>query len=379
MKVILVDNEPKKFYPLTLTRSLTDVLVGCSTIKDKWLCYVDNIDVCAEKHLQGFYPYMEKEAIYVDSRVIPNEDFIEALKALKVGEGLKNNKLNIAHKGKSVSSQGVTWKEYMQELSVLHELTDLFRNNEQWINDDLSRFKSKYTKLSKASEGVTITGDNVYLAQNVSLEPCIINSKAGPVIIDEGAEIWEGCMLRGPLYIGKGTILKMGAKVYGASSFGEQCRVGGEVNNSVMQGFSNKGHDGFLGNSILGAWCNLGADTNNSNLKNNYGEVKRWSYLTEDFEATGLQFCGLIMGDHSKSSINTMFNTGTTVGVSSNIFASKFPPKYIPSFAWMDDKQVQRYQVDKAKETAKEVMNRRHVEFTEAHSKLFDYLYQLAI
>jgi len=380
MKIILVDRTPKKYYPITLTRSLTDVLVGCTSLKDKWLRVTKQIAIEAEDHLQDFYPKPNAaEAVFVDSSVLPTADLIANLKELKKEEGLEINGFKIAHVSNLSLFEGITWKEYKGSFSRIEALTDLFLKNEQWITDDLKHLPENLQKATEIPQGVTVTGDALYLGKDVKLEPCIINTKAGPVIIDSGAEVMEGCMLRGPLYIGKNAVIKMGAKIYGPSSFGPECRVGGEVNNSVMLGYSNKGHDGFLGNSILGEWCNIGADSNNSNLKNNYGIVKRWSYEQKDFEDTGLQFCGLIMGDHSKCAINTMFNTGSTVGVNSNVFTSKFPPKYVPSFSWLGDNQSQRYQVEKAKEVAQEVMKRRKVAFTPAHSVLFDAIYKMSI
>ena len=380
MKIILVDRAPKKYYPITLTRSLADVLVGCTRLKDKWLRFTKDVDIEAEDHLQDFYPKLEtKEAVFVDSSVLPTTEIVKRLKELSKGEGLEIEGFKIAHASDSSLLEGITWAEYKGFFSRIEALTDLFLKNQQWIADDLDYLPDTINKASEFPQGVTVTGNSLYLGKDVKLEPCIINTKAGPVIIDSGAEVMEGCMLRGPLYIGKNAVIKMGAKIYGPSSFGPECRIGGEVNNSVMLGYSNKGHDGFLGNSILGEWCNLGADSNNSNLKNNYGIVKRWCYESGDFKATGLQFCGLIMGDHSKCAINTMFNTGSTVGVNSNVFTSKFPPKYVPSFAWLGDNKSQRYEIEKSKEVAKEVMKRRKVEFTAAHSALFEAIYKMAI
>ena len=212
----------------------------------------------------------------------------------------------------------------------------------------------------------TVIGDPnlIFLEEGAVVEASILNTNSGPIYIGHGAEVMEGAMLRGPIALGDHAQIKMGAKIYGPSAFGPECRVGGEVNNSVMLGYSNKGHDGFLGNSVLGEWCNLGADTNNSNLKNTYGEVSTWSYAEEKMVNTGLQFCGLIMGDHSKSGINTMFNTGTVAGVCANIFGGDFPPKHIPSFAWGGASGFDTHEFEKALETCKRVMERREVDFT---------------
>jgi UDP-N-acetylglucosamine diphosphorylase/glucosamine-1-phosphate N-acetyltransferase len=189
----------------------------------------------------------------------------------------------------------------------------------------------------------------------------------------------EGCMIRGPFALCEGAVVKMGAKIYGPTTIGPYCRAGGEINNSVLQANSNKGHDGFLGNSVLGEWCNLGADTNNSNLKNNYGEVKIWDYTSKDFVGTGLQFCGLIMGDHSKCGINTMFNTGTVVGVSANIFGPGFPPTFVPSFSWGGADGFQEYRLSKAMETANLVMERRGMQLSQDDRAILNHISQYSM
>ena len=203
-----------------------------------------------------------------------------------------------------------------------------------------------------------------------------LNASTGPIYIGKNAEIMEGSVIRGPFALCEEAQVKLGTKVYGATTVGPHCRIGGEVNNSVLFGYSNKGHDGFLGNSVLGEWCNIGADSNNSNLKNNYEEVRLWSYETEGFAKTGLQFCGLMMGDHSKCGINTMFNTGTVVGVSTNIFGSGFPRNFVPSFSWGGASGFTTYITKKAFDTAKIVMSRRHVEFTEEDTKILEHVFE---
>jgi UDP-N-acetylglucosamine diphosphorylase/glucosamine-1-phosphate N-acetyltransferase len=212
----------------------------------------------------------------------------------------------------------------------------------------------------------TVFGDPnlIFLEEGAVVEASILNTKNGPIYIGKGAEVMEGCMLRGPIVVGDHAQLKMGAKIYGPSAFGPESRVGGEVNNSVILGYSNKGHDGFMGNSVLGEWCNLGADTNTSNLKNTYGNVQVWSYAEDKQAETGLQFCGLLMGDHSKSGINTMFNTGTVVGVAANVFGGGFPAKHIPGFSWGGANGFETYDIERAISTARKVMERRNIPLT---------------
>ncbi len=217
--------------------------------------------------------------------------------------------------------------------------------------------------------------ENIFLEEGAKVECAFLNAGSGFIYLDKDSEVMEGCMIRGSFSLGQHSSLKMGAKIYGATTIGPHCKVGGEVNNSVISGYSNKAHDGFLGNSVIGEWCNLGADSNNSNLKNNYSLVKIWSFEEEAYVNSGLQFCGLIMGDHSKCSINTMFNTGTVVGISANIFGNGFPQKYIPSFAWGGSEGFTTYRLEEATEVAQRVYERRSEKFDEVEQRIFSHLF----
>ena len=219
--------------------------------------------------------------------------------------------------------------------------------------------------------------DNIFVAEGAKVEGAILNATTGPIYIGKNAELMEGSIVRGPLAMCEYSVVKLGAKIYGATTIGPHCKVGGEINNSVLMGYSNKGHDGFLGNSVLGEWCNIGADTNNSNLKNNYAEVRLWSEHAGRFEKTGLQFCGLIMGDHSKCGINTMFNTGTVVGVSANIFGAGFPRNFVPSFAWGGSAGYSTYKLLKVFEVAEKVMERRGVVFDNKEKAILKHVFEL--
>jgi UDP-N-acetylglucosamine diphosphorylase/glucosamine-1-phosphate N-acetyltransferase len=221
-----------------------------------------------------------------------------------------------------------------------------------------------------------IAPENIFIEEGAKLEFVTLNASTGPIYIGKNAEIMEGSVIRGPFALCESGRVKLATKVYGATTVGPHSVIGGEVNNSVLFGYSNKGHDGFLGNAVLGEWCNIGADSNNSNLKNNYEEVKLWSYETENFAKTGLQFCGLMMGDHSKCGINTMFNTGTVVGVSTNIFGAGFPRNFVPSFSWGGASGFTTYLTKKAFETAKIVMARRNVEFSEEDAKILEHVFE---
>ncbi len=390
MNFILNDEHPVAFYPLTLTRPVSGLRAGMMTIKEKWqlLLKTESIGDRCEPYLSKKFPHkLASDNVLIDSRLIPNKELAKACQRLLNNEALvSNNKcLAIRVDGNALKNEDAPLaledfidsntkvSQFTGKVIQLQKLTDLFLSNHEYIrlDYDLLTKEKKSEKLNKTN---TVIGDELFVAGKVKANCSVFNTETGPIYIDEGAEVMEGCMLRGPLYIGKGAVIKMGAKIYGATTIGPECRVGGEVSNSVMTGYSNKGHDGFMGNSILGEWCNLGADTNTSNLKNNYSEVKIWNFEKGDYTGSGLQFCGLLMGDHSKAAINTQFNTGTTVGVMANVFASGFPAKYIPSFSWLGDENNASFKIDKALQLAKDVMSRRHVDFTKADAEILTHL-----
>ncbi|KXK43939.1 MAG: nucleotidyl transferase [Bacteroidetes bacterium OLB11] len=270
--------------------------------------------------------------------------------------------------------QDCTLIEYDKEVMQLNHLWDIFSFNDKALRQDYERITNGRESQS-LSHTNTLIGHQIFIEEGAYVEGAIINSNTGPVYIGRNAEVMEGCVIRGPFAMGEHAVLKMGAKIYGATTLGPGCKVGGEVNNSVMIANSNKAHDGFLGNSVIGEWCNLGADSNNSNLKNNYEEVKLWSESQKSFVKTGLQFCGLIMGDHSKCGINTMFNTGTVVGFSCNIFGAGFPRNFIPSYSWGSASGMAEYQLKKAIDTARRVFARRKIEFDNIEERLFQYIF----
>ncbi len=395
MNYILHDRYPRNFYPLTLTRPISELRLGALTLAEKWTRWlrVKNVFYTCENQLQDKFPkHVELDNVVIDSCLLPNKLVAQTILnlldnqavmlgdkvvAMRVsGDKIKDKALPI-HLNE-LTNEETTFLVLPDDTAYLEKLTQLFTNCGDYLTEDFA-FITKGRKFETPHQSNLLIGEKVFIRKGAKVKGCILNSETGPIYIDKGAEVMEGCTLRGPLYIGKGTVLKMGAKVYGPSSFGPECRVGGEVSNSVFQGYSNKGHDGFLGNSILGEWCNLGADTNTSNLKNNYGNVKRYSYDNRTFTDSGLQFCGLIMGDHSKSAINTQFNTGTTVGVFANVFYSTFPPKYIPCFSWNGDDQQSEYDFEKALELAETVMSRRHVKLTEPDVKILRNIFDRKI
>ncbi|MCB9361038.1 MAG: GlmU family protein [Flavobacteriales bacterium] len=388
MNVVFFDDNRTEFLPLTYTKPVALLRIGILTLQDKWVKYFEknnvelSISYLTEEYLSKKYPFKDdKESIYINPRYCPNQflvDFI--LDNLNSNEAIFDNNILIASKCSRDEFEQANFyiKDYNQSFIQLkiEKITDLFSKNEEAIRADFTLLTAG-RKSQTLSSTNTIIGDDIFIEEGAKVEAAILNSTTGPIYIGKDAEVMEGSVVRGPLALCEHATLKLATKIYGATTVGPHSKVGGEVTNSVIQGYSNKGHDGFLGNSIIGEWCNLGADTNNSNLKNNYAEVKLWSYETERFKNTGLQFCGLVMGDHSKCGINTMFNTGTVVGVSANIFGSGFPRNFLPSFSWGGASGTTTYSLNKVFEVAEKVMERRGVELTDIDKDLLTTVFEL--
>ncbi len=387
MNVILFDNNRECFLPLAYTKPMAKFRVGILTIEEKWQHFfsqkgIENtISFLTEDYLSEKFPVIiENNNTYINSRFIPNKTIVDLTVELKNNIAIYCNDELVLVKG---SQEQFEAKEFdrldIEEIGfVLNKLSDLFSKNEACLNADFDLLTNgrKSEALSKTN---TIIGDRIFLEEGAKVEASILNAETGPIYIGKNAEVMEGSIVRGGLALCEGGVLKMGAKIYGATTIGRYSKVGGEVNNSVIQDYSNKGHDGFLGNSVIGEWCNLGADTNTSNLKNNYSNVKVWSYASEELKNTEMQFCGLLMGDHSKSGINTMFNTATTVGVSANIFGSGFPAKFIPSFSWGESDGFVDADMAKMCEIARIVMLRRNVEFTTKDEQIFSAIFEQTV
>ncbi len=387
MNIILFDDEARAgLLPLTFTRPISELRMGILTIREKWQKYIDgNYSWLTEKYLSEKYPKkVGSKNVFVNGSVSPNPTLKEAILSLKSGEQLQKAGLVLAvHADESASKDYQSWTdfstakvvEFKGDFMRIRHCWDIFSMNEKAIADDFHLITS-----GRKSQGISATNrvmnpGNIFLEEGAKAECAILNAGSGFIYLDKDSEVMEGSMIRGSFSLGQHSQLKMGAKIYGATTIGPHCKVGGEVNNSVIAGYSNKAHDGFLGNSVLGEWCNLGADSNNSNLKNNYSLVKVWSFEAESYVNSGLQFCGLIMGDHSKCSINTMFNTGTVVGVSANIFGNGFPQKYIPSFSWGGSEGFSTYRLEEATEVAQRVFERRSEKFDEVEQRIFLHLF----
>lgn len=371
MNYILFDGDVRTaLLPFTFTRPVADIRVGILTIREKWEDYLRfTTTTLTEEYLSAKYPMVEVENnVMINAAYLPNQEVVDLIKDLQPMQAVVYNEDIVAFYTQD-SQDEVDFDEYElincpSELIKIAHKWDIFEKNDAAIRADFARITEDRISESIPKSVNVIAPENVFIEEGAKLEFVTLNASTGPIYIGKNAEIMEGSVIRGPFALCEEAQVKLATKIYGATTVGPHCRVGGEVSNSVMFGYSNKGHDGFLGNSVLGEWCNLGADTNNSNLKNNYSPVKLWSYETQEYENTGLQFCGLMMGDHSKSGINTMFNTGTVVGVACSIFGGGFPKTFLPSFTWGGAGSSETYKVDKALETMKIVMARRHVELT---------------
>lgn len=396
MNIILFDNPDVRedLLPLSFTRPIADFRIGISTIREKW-----------EKVIPGEYSYLtagymsEKypmtadgsaDNLFVAGHIVPDysEEFAAAVTGLQPGEALQYNGDTVAYRGNAealCSGDFATLKNWDKPLTAIYRVYDIFLNNGDQIVKDFAQLD--YSGNQAVAGTNIIIGDafapdgrpNLYIAPGATVEGAIINLKNGPVYIGPDAEVMEGCTLRGPIALCEHAVFNMGTKVYPATTVGPWSKMGGELNNVVVFGYSNKAHDGFLGNAVIGEWCNLGADTVASNLKNDYSKVRVWNYRTHSFERTDLQFCGLIMGDHSKAGINTMFNTATVVGVGCNIHGAGFPRTFIASFSIGGAAGFNDIPLNKFFDTAVRVMARRHKELTDADRRMFEEIHRISV
>lgn len=383
MNYILFDGPSRnKLLPFTFTRPVADIRVGILTIREKWESYLEyTTTTITEDYLADKYPMVEMENnIMINASFLPNKELAEIIKSLEENQAVFKDEDVVAFFTKenqeNINLESFEAIEYLDDVLKIENTWDIFSKNGLAIEDDFELITNGRQSQSIPETTVAFNRKDIFIEEGAKLPLCSLNAENGPIYIGKNTEIMEGSMIRGPFALCEGATVKMSAKIYGPTTVGPYSKVGGEINNSVLFGYSNKGHDGFLGNSVLGEWCNLGADSNNSNLKNNYAEVRLWNYDTENFAKTGMQFCGLMMGDHSKCGINTMFNTGTVVGVSANIFGSGFPRNFVPSFSWGGSSGFSTYLTKKAFEVAKVVMSRRNIEFTEQDAAILEHVFE---
>ncbi|MRH99959.1 glucose-1-phosphate thymidylyltransferase [Kriegella sp. EG-1] len=383
MNYILFDGTVRdNLLPFTYTRPVADIRIGILTIREKWEKYLGNTTTTiTEEYLSEKYPMVEMpENVLINSSFLPNKSLVERIEDLQENQAIFYGEEVVAFftsdKQDEVDFTTYEQLEFDGDVLRIEHTWDIFSKNGEALQADFDLITEGRKSQPISDTNRLINPENIFLEEGASVEFCILNATDGPIYIGENAQIWEGALIRGAFALCNNATVKMGGKMYGATTVGPYSKVAGEVSNAVIFGYSSKGHEGYLGNAVLGEWCNIGADSNNSNLKNNYAKVRLWNYATEKFEQTGLQFCGLMMGDHSKTAINTMLNTGTVVGVNVNIYVPGFPRNFIPSFSWGGASGFSTYLPKKAFEAAKVMMARRGVEFDDQEARILEHVFE---
>lgn len=389
--IILFDDESRvQMLPLSYTRPVAELRTGIFTIRERWekLLKSKASYITAEYLGQRYPMVLEDDNTVINGAVMPNDKLVKLIEQLDPNEALMDDGNLIAARLNRSQFERLIRDESIDEISGL-ELSDtpFIQLNYPWdlflylratIEYDYNLITRGRTSQRLPSNNQVIAGDNIFLEEGAQVSCAILNAQSGPIYIGKNVHIMEGAIIRGPVTIGEGSTIKMGAQIYGPTAIGPDCKVGGEVKEVVILGHSNKAHDGFLGNSIIGEWCNLGAGTTVSNLKNNYSTVRMWDYGTKSMRDTGIQFLGLVMGDHSKSGIQSTFNTGTIVGVGANLFGDGLPPKFVPSFSWGGASGLTTHRIDEALNTAKRVMARRDIAFSEEDDAILRKVFDLS-
>jgi UDP-N-acetylglucosamine diphosphorylase/glucosamine-1-phosphate N-acetyltransferase len=369
----------KDFFPFTFTRPSAELRAGILTFSERWqrLLGITQVSYLTADYLQGKYPYTgvsEEVTLSIYANFLPTPRLLEQLRSLEVGESITYQGRTLAFVGKSITLSSIPPIEWEEPLVLFEKPTDLFTYNDKAIDFDFKLLTQGRTSAPLSpTNGFLGDKADLFIEEGAKVEFATLNCQKGKIYIGKDAEVMEGSHLRGPIALCEHATVNMGAKLYGATTIGPYSKVGGEISNSVIWGYSNKGHDGFLGNSVLGQWCNLGADTNVSNLKNTYNTIQLWDYQKGGYSSSGLQFCGVLMGDHSKTAINTQLNSGTTVGVFANLFSAGFPSKYIPNFAW--GASADKYRLDEAFAVAERVMARRGIAFDQREQHILQWLF----
>lgn len=368
--------------PLTFTRPVADLRIGILTIAEKWAKYLKaDFGFYTQDYLAVKYPSKTNSSLSINGSVCPDKDLLDAVSTLKMGEVLLAGDHVLAFNCEEVltdqqAKQMLEPVNYNLKFVKIAYPEEIFGNNPSEIRKDFELL-TKGRSSAKISSTNQLIGHDIFFEEGAQAECSVLNSSYGPIYLGKNAEIWEGSLIRGSFALCENSSIKMGAKIYSGTTIGPNSRAGGEINNSVIWGNSAKGHEGYLGNSVLGEWCNIGADTNNSNLKNNYAEVKLYDYESKAMRNTKLQFCGLIMADHSKCGINTMFNTGSIVGVSANVFGAGLPPNHIPDFSWGGGNCFETYKLDKMFDTAEKVLARKTLAFDQVEKNILTKVFEL--
>ncbi len=385
--IILFDNQAwESLRPLTFYRPISEIRIGILTIKEKWAYWIPaTISNFTQDYLNRKYPTtIEKDNILIAANILPTKELVASIEQLEPMHGL-------THKGSLIAANipgefippSLEIPENDLKLTALEEVDDFFFPSDIFLKNG-SQIELDFELITKGRKSqpfpaqTRIIGNNpIFIEEGASILAASINTTDGPVYIGKDVKIMEGVMIRGAAAFCADSVIKMGAKIYKNTTIGPRCTIGGEVNNCVFFGFSNKGHDGYLGNSVVAEWCNLGADTNCSNLKNNYSPIRIWEYSNMDYRQTDLIFHGLIMGDHSKCGINTMLNTGTIVGVNANLAIPGFSEKFIPSFTWSTSEKKSTYDISKAILTAERVQARRSIELSKTDHSIMEHIFRM--
>ena len=382
MNPILFDGDRRTaLLPFTYTRPVGDIRIGILTLREKWEWYLgEEVSCRTEAYLSGKFPMKAgPDNLLIQASFFPDPTLVDAIRKLQPGEALWKGECVLACRSGDPHADpkgaGFLRREYPGETWQLRNTWDIFSMNGRALEADFDLVTAGRKSAPISDTNRLVAPERIFLEPGAEVEHSVLNASEGPIYIGRNALVMEGNLIRGGLALCEHAVVKMGAKIYGPTTVGPFGKVCGEINNSVIFGYSSKGHDGYLGNSVLGEWCNIGADSNNSNLKNNYAKVRLWNYETERFDPTGLQFCGLMMGDHSKTAINTMFNTGTVIGVNCNIYVPGFPRNFVPSFSWGGASGFSTYQPAKAFEAARVMMARRGVDFTEEDARILQHVF----
>jgi UDP-N-acetylglucosamine diphosphorylase/glucosamine-1-phosphate N-acetyltransferase len=388
MHVVLFDHPEirQNLLPFTFTRPVAGIRIGIHTIAEKWASRGAQVSYLTEPYLSKKFAYFSSDSsFYINGAICPDAPFLEAVRELRMGEVLVKDCFPLAWQGGQFSFECLQNKNYLNDRKIIpysHELLmvqnpwDIFVHNGEQLRADYRHITSGRSSQPVNDAHTACYGaEHIFVEEGARIKSAVLNAENGPIYIGKNAEIGEGTIIRGPFAIGEHASTNLGARFRGDTTIGPYCKVGGEVSNSVLFGYSSKAHDGFLGNSVIGEWCNLGADTNTSNLKNNYMETKLWNYASRSFKKTGRQFCGLMLGDHSKCGINTMFNTATTVGVGANIFGSGFPRAFIPSFAWGGAQGFSTFRLAKFLEMVPLVLERRGKVLDDTERQILEEVY----
>jgi len=388
MNIILFDNQTRThLLPFTFTRPMAEIRIGITTIREKWeRTFKTTCSFFTQDYLSELFPCMiTDDNLFIAGNLLPDPALVEAIKTLNIGKVLKDSQngvlaLRAGSFEEFADLENFKTVVYSEKTTAVNSKHDIFSLNEEILINDFKTLKGN-RKSCVLSPSNKLIGDpkNLFIEVGAKIEGAILNCETGPIYIGKNAEIMEGCCIRGPFALLEESVVKMGAKIYGATTIGPCCKAGGEINNVIMFGYSNKAHDGYLGNAVIGEWCNIGAGSDASNLKNNYEEVAQWNYTSQTYENTGLQFCGLMMGDHSKCGIGSMFNTGTVIGVGCNLFGSDFHRSFIPSFSMGNrTKGYTQNAIEKVLESEPAMFLRRGIEMNEKYSKMLVFLFKNA-